>query len=169
MNWREILKQDDEKILRLSTQENIRGSGKGGQARNKTSNAVRITYGEYSALSSNSRSREANLKDSLRKLKLLIALDMNPSPDSGHAQRIYVKQDVVSDEIKRIGLKINERNREYPILLGYMVDALILFDADLKQISAATAQSVTSLSKFIKSVPKLHQVFQSIYSSRTQQ
>lgn len=69
---------DDELILRDCRWEAFRASGPGGQKRNKTSSAIRLTHlpTGLSAIASESRSQAANRQSALRRLRRSIALEL---------------------------------------------------------------------------------------------
>ncbi len=80
----ELLRMDDEALLRLCRCEACRGVGPGGQKRNKTSTAVRVTYEPrgLSAMDDVTRSQHLNRQNALRKLRLEMALNWRePSVD----------------------------------------------------------------------------------------
>ena len=73
-----LLELDDEALLRLCRQETYRASGPGGQHRNKTDSAVRLTapIGGVVALCADHRSQHRNRAEALRRLRLAIAMEM---------------------------------------------------------------------------------------------
>src|SRR5690242_2384161 len=79
--WRE---QSDEAFLADCRWEAFRGSGPGGQKRNKTSSAVRITHvpTRISATASESRSQAENRARALRRLRLQVVLESRQALDS---------------------------------------------------------------------------------------
>jgi len=163
--WIDYIIMDERRLLGLCRQENYRGSGKGGQARNKTSNAVRLTLDDYQATATQLRSKEGNLLQCLRKLRLMIAIDLKWSGQGEDSipQRKILPENKIFSELKRIGLAVNPSNKNYALLAGLLSDALIASDASLKSISAATGLSVTALSKKIHEIPELYRNFQRLY------
>ena len=83
----EILKLDDAALSRIVKLEFARGSGNGGQKRNKTSTAVRVVLEEYGVAASDcsERSQHRNRAAALRKLRMALALQerREPLPGSG--------------------------------------------------------------------------------------
>ncbi|MBQ6351654.1 MAG: peptide chain release factor, partial [Lentisphaeria bacterium] len=71
-----ILALDDGELSRIVKLEFSRGSGNGGQKRNKTSTAVRVVLEEYgvAAADCSERSQHRNRAAALRKLRLALAL-----------------------------------------------------------------------------------------------
>ena len=72
----------DDALLRLCTVETCRGSGPGGQKRNKTSSAVRLLHKPSGVAAENdeSRSQHVNRIFALRSLRLKIALQLRQPP-----------------------------------------------------------------------------------------
>lgn len=77
-----ILLCDDDALLRQCRCETCRGSGRGGQKRNRTDSAVRLTHLEtgVSASSDATRSQHSNRRDALRKLRGALALACRCQP-----------------------------------------------------------------------------------------
>ena len=75
VNWVHYILLDDKALLSQCRLEMIRGSGKGGQKKNKTSNAIRLHFFHFKAFSQKQRSQTANIKIALKKLRLEIALN----------------------------------------------------------------------------------------------
>ena len=74
----EWLALDDEVLLRQCRCEAVRGTGPGGQKRNKTSTAIRLTHlpSGLAVTDDVSRSQHQNRDSALRKLRLQIALEL---------------------------------------------------------------------------------------------
>ena len=70
-----VLSLDDDALVALCRLDTFRGSGPGGQKRNKTSSGVRVTHGpsNCAAAATVHRSQRHNLRDALRSLRLEIA------------------------------------------------------------------------------------------------
>lgn len=83
MNQRdEILCMDDENLAAICRLEFYKGSGPGGQHRNKTSSAVRVTLEKYNISVSDctERQQHRNRHNALKKLKMVLALTQRQSP-----------------------------------------------------------------------------------------
>src|ERR1700722_11659873 len=89
--------------------EAFRGSGPGGQKRNKTSSAVRLTHEltGLSATASDSRSQAQNRSAALRRLQHLMALQI---------RRPFVA--------KNLSLDISLRSDDYLTVMAWALDAL---------------------------------------------
>jgi hypothetical protein len=82
-----LLSLDDAALVALCRVENFRGSGPGGQKRNKTSSGVRVTHDASgcSASATVHRSQRHNLRDALRSLRLEIAFHVRREPVGGQS------------------------------------------------------------------------------------
>ncbi len=92
MTKHETLSLDDAALLRLCRVETCRGTGPGGQKRNKTSSAARVVHLEsgLAAIDDTTRSQHQNLARALNKLRLLLAVHLPPDaePDAPPAPAI---------------------------------------------------------------------------------
>lgn len=79
---REMRALDDDAFLRACEWQAFRGSGPGGQKRNKTSSGVRIVHPPtgLSAVATVKRSQQANLHAALRSLRLELAFSVRRDP-----------------------------------------------------------------------------------------
>jgi RF-1 domain len=127
--WLKLSDLELEKVCRLDF---FKASGRGGQKRNKTSNAVRFTH-EPSAIAvsdCSSRSQHKNRATALKKLRYQIALQVRVVPGT-------------PPERLDVGLS----NAEYPIFAAHILDVL----NDKEFIISQAAQSLElSTSKLIK-------------------
>jgi hypothetical protein len=73
-----LLFLSDEKLLAECRLDIFRGSGPGGQKRNKTSNSIRLTHppSGMSVIAQESRSQQVNKLHALRRLRLKLALEL---------------------------------------------------------------------------------------------
>lgn len=80
LQWRTC---PDEKLLAQCRWEAFRASGPGGQKRNKTSSAIRITHEPtgISGIANESRSQAGNRESALRRLRHRMTLDLRTSLD----------------------------------------------------------------------------------------
>ena len=88
----------------------LRGSGRGGQKRNVTESAVRLTLPDFdlSALSDVSRSQHENRRDAIRRLRKKLALNVRASsPASWHWDTIP-----------------GQKNPHYPLWIAHLLDVL---------------------------------------------
>lgn len=84
---KKLLLADDETLLRQCRIETFRGSGRGGQKRNRTDSAVRVTHvpTAISASSDATRSQHTNRRLALRRLRQAVALTCRCRPPATSA------------------------------------------------------------------------------------
>src|SRR5262249_25577048 len=76
----------DQELLAQSRIEALRGSGPGGQKRNKTSNSIRATHlpTGIHVVAGESRSQSENKMRAIRRLRLKLAVEIRESIDPAH-------------------------------------------------------------------------------------
>lgn len=81
-NRDEILKMDDAELSRLCELEFFKGTGNGGQKRNKTSSAARVRLAgtAYTAADCTERSQHRNRAAALAKLRIAVAFGERETP-----------------------------------------------------------------------------------------
>jgi hypothetical protein len=101
----------DEQLLAQCRFEAFRGPGPGGQKKNKTSSAVRITHVPtgISVIAGESRSQHQNRATALIRLRHRLALEI---------------REPLATRTSPIDLDISLRNPEYPTILGEVMDTL---------------------------------------------
>ena len=114
-NRNELLDLDDDNLLRHCRQECYRASGPGGQHRNTTDSAVRLTTldGSVVALCADHRSQHRNRAEALKRLRSVIAIDLRlpiePASEVVHWQGSW---------------KLGKKDRRYPGFIAHMLDVL---------------------------------------------
>jgi hypothetical protein len=137
MSRDEILLLDDAELLRLCRVDTFRGTGPGGQKRNKTESAVRVTHCEsgISAFDDQTRSQHLNRIRALQKLRLELAVNLR------QATRLW--------EGDCPGLN----SRLYPCWLGAVFDALEVSAFRLSEAAALLGASTGKLSRSLSRDP----------------
>ncbi len=137
MTRNEILLLADEELARLCRIDTFRGTGPGGQKRNKTESAVRVTHREsgLSAFDDQSRSQHLNRIRALQKLRLELAVNMRQVPQAWDKDCP--------------GLN----SRLYPCWLGTVFDALQAAEFRLSDAAALLGSSTGKLSRNISRDP----------------
>jgi hypothetical protein len=103
----------DEQLLADCRIESFRGPGPGGQKRNKTSSAIRLTHepSGLSAISTESRSQQRNRQMALGRLR--------------HKMALQVREDVDLAEFPDPQiLQVPRRSDEYPAAMGEVLDVV---------------------------------------------
>ena len=135
----------DEHLLADCRVDLYRGSGPGGQKRNKTSNAVRLTHLPTGivATATESRSLRENRLYALRRLRLKLAAALREPVDL-HA---FAPPPWFDDYVIDRQLHINARNPHHPATAALLLDVL---DAARANPAAAAVNLGISLRSFLK-------------------
>lgn len=141
-----ILSMSDDELSRLCRLEFIKATGNGGQKRNKTSSAVRVTLDEYglSAEDCSERSQHRNRAVALTKLrrKLAYAVRMDYFP--------FERTECSVDHF------------DYPRYLAKLLDLLCSCNWDYRQASLVYGVSASRLLKMIFRDPELAAYYNSM-------
>ena len=134
-----ILALDDMALSRLVKLEFTRGSGNGGQKRNKTSTAVRVVLPEYGveATDCTERSQHRNRAAALRKLRMNLALKVRCAPQPPPRSRVALTAP------------------EYPVYAARLLDNLAECGGDYRKAATRWGVSPTSLLKSVTRDPVL--------------
>ena len=135
----EILTLDDAALSKLVKLEFSRGSGNGGQKRNKTSTAVRVVLEEFGLAASDcsERSQHRNRAAALRKLRMLLALRERREP------------------LPPPRLRCALESPEYPLFAARLLDALDAAGGDYRRAAEAWGVSPTSVLRLLERDPRL--------------
>ncbi len=109
----DYLALDDAALLQQCRVETFRVSGPGGQHRNKTDTAVRLTHRPTGivALGQETRSQHRNRERALRRLRRAIALQLRrPLALDDYTPSPHLRAILTAPKIRRIG----PRHRDYP-------------------------------------------------------
>lgn len=149
----------DEQLLHACRVENYRASGPGGQKRNKTSSAVRITYlaSGISAIGTESRSQHDNRRKALSRLRVELALAIRrPTKKTMPAWW----PDVTTDTGR---LSLSPRSDHFAAAIAIVFDAL---DAASGSLPDAAALLGTSTSNLVDTCAKVPQVWAALQRLR---
>jgi hypothetical protein len=158
------LKQTDGELLKSCRVDTYRASGPGGQKRNKTSSAVRLSHlpSGISVIAEESRSQHENKARALRRLRLAIALQVR-SEWVTKEEPLYEAQTRNSMAEK---MSISTRNPDYPLVVGVVLDTVSFCDGQISEAARCLGCSTGQLSKFLVSHPKVHAAVNELRSSR---
>jgi hypothetical protein len=147
-NRNHLLSLSDSDLLKLCRTDNFIATGKGGQKRNKTESAVRITLKDTSitATASDDRQQSINKKRALRRLRLAVAMELREDVETWQGQ-----------------LDMNPKNQQYPQFIACLLDHLL---AQQWQVSEAAKSFALSTGKLIKIIAKDDTLWQFINSQR---
>ena len=135
----EILTLDDAALSRIVKLEFSRGSGNGGQKRNKTSTAVRVFLAEFdiSATDCSERSQHRNRAAALRKLRMELALRERRPP-------------LPPDRVK-----CAPESPDYPLYAARLLDAVEAAGGDYRSAAATWGVSPSALLRTLERDPRL--------------
>jgi hypothetical protein len=135
----------DELLLKQCRFEAFRGPGPGGQKRNKTSSAVRLTHAPtgISVIAGESRSQHSNRAAALKRLRHRLVLQtrepFNASPP----------------ELASLDLNLSPRSDRYLAVMGLVLDALSAFAWSVSESAAALGITTGKLVAFLRRDEKL--------------
>jgi hypothetical protein len=142
------LTPDDRLLAHACRMEAYQASGPGGQKRNRTYSAVRLTHPPtgISVTAEESRSQNENKARALRRLRMAIALRVRRQQGSGEAAipetvRAYFRQDAP--------LQVNQKNPIYPLVCATVLDALYCMEGSIGEASRMLGLSTGRLSRFL--------------------
>jgi len=145
--WLTFLRKTDSEILHLSKMDIFKGSGRGGQKRNKTSNAIRLTLSYLSVVETSSRSRAENIDKAIKKLRMAIALDLtSPLVHRCHFQNF---PEEIRAYLFKNTIRISSSNPVYPFFLGCIIDVFIKHEGNWTDISTEYKTSKSQIRRFI--------------------
>ena len=135
----EILTLDDAALSQLVKLEFTRGSGNGGQKRNKTSTAVRVVLEEFGLAASDcsERSQHRNRAAALKKLRMQLALSERRAPLPPPRTRCAAE------------------SPDYPLFAARLLDAVEAADGDYRRAAETCAMSPSALLKTLERDPAL--------------
>ncbi len=141
-NRDEILKMDDAELSRLCELEFFKGTGNGGQKRNKTSSAARVRLAgtAYTAADCTERSQHRNRAAALAKLRIAVAFGERETP---------------AQPPERFECALGHAG--YPLWLAHILDVAAEEKWKLKAVAAKIGCTPSSLVKKLARDPALWQ------------
>lgn len=138
----QLLALDDDHLLRQCRLDRFRATGPGGQHRNTTDSAVRLTLNddpEVSGMAVESRSQHQNRRAALARLRLAIALAYREEPAGPW----------------RESWQLNESNPDYARLTAAVFDALAARDYAVGEAAVLLGTSTGRLVRWLAGQPAL--------------
>lgn len=138
---------DSEALLRECRVERTRGSGPGGQRRNVTETAVRLTHlpTGLTAHGDERRSQAENLAAALRRLRVTLAVEHRSQVDP-HG-RI---SDLLRSRLRDGRIVLNPRHHDFPPILAEALDMLAATGHDPARAAAALGCSTSQLLRLLR-------------------
>ncbi|MBL0691094.1 MAG: hypothetical protein JJV97_02035 [SAR324 cluster bacterium] len=130
-DWQKFVSLSDPQLSSKCILIYTKGSGKGGQKRNKTSNRVQVKFFHLSTSEEASRYLSLNITKALRKLRFKISLDIIPNYNLRPLPSL-----LLSSKYKKINLhSLRENKPDYPLFCGWLLDSFIAQGGDWKLLS----------------------------------
>ncbi len=131
-----------DKLLAQCKVQRTRGSGPGGQHRNKVETAVVITHQPTGITGSagERRSQEDNRRVAIFRLRVNLALQ--------------VREPFEASPSPRFRLPVNSEHDDFPAVLAELLDAIASLDFDVKAAAGRFACSSSQLIKLLRAEPR---------------
>ena len=156
------IKPDD--LMRDCEVKRTKGSGPGGQHRNKVETAIAITHTptSLSAQATESRSQATNAKQALFRLRLRLALKCRTASDDDGATPPSA---LWSSRTKSGKVAVNENHADFPALLSEALDACWERQGDVKAAAEGFGVSSSQLVKLLAKTPEALQFVNQVRAS----
>ena len=152
MNPAQLSLEEFERDVEYTT---ARGSGPGGQHRNKTETAVRAIHSPtgLQAQAGERRSQAANKREALKRLRLRVAVEFRIEVELV-PPGIYEPSELWQS--RRVGKKIvvSRQHEDFPALLAEALDVLEHTENDVPRASALLEISTSQFIKFLAKAPE---------------
>lgn len=138
---------DGDELLRECRVERTRGSGPGGQRRNVTETAVRLTHVPtgLSAHGEERRSQAENLAAALRRLRVILAVEhREPVDPHGRVSELF------RSRLKDGRISLNPRHHDFAPILAEAMDMLAAAGFDPARAAAALGCSTSQLLRLLR-------------------
>jgi RF-1 domain len=143
----------DQQLLRSCRLDQHRGSGPGGQKRNKTSNAVRLTHtpSGIAVTASESRSLLENKTRALRRMRIKLAVDLREPLDPVK----FEPPDWFLSMRRGDRIEASHRHEFYVPLVGLVMDLMDAMNGNPSAVATMLGVSTTSIVKILEAEPQL--------------
>ena len=148
LNREKLLNLSDEELVSLCSVDPYKSTGNGGQKKNKTSSAIRMTLKDssISVTESGDRQQSVNKKRAIRKMRMAIAMELRDEAKKWEGQ-----------------LDMNAKNSQYPAFLACLIDNLVEKNW---QVSDVAKLFDISTGRFIKILAKDDNLWQYVNQQR---
>ncbi|HAI14821.1 MAG TPA: peptide chain release factor-like protein [Phycisphaerales bacterium] len=140
---------DPDELYAECSLKQTRGTGPGGQHRNKVATAVILTHDPTGITGQASERREqiANRKVALFRLRVNLALQVRRTP-------AYPPSDLIQARFLKGSIKVNPTHTDFPAILAEVLDNLYDCQLDPRQAGSRLGCSTSQLVKFLKNEPR---------------
>ncbi len=138
-----------ESLLQQCEVKRTRGSGPGGQHRNKVETAIVITHQPtgITGKASERRSQAANYDQAVNRLRINLALGFRSPDNPASANR---GRELWNSRVRSGKINISTQHEDFPAMLAVALDALENRDFDASQAAADLDCSTSQLVKLLK-------------------
>jgi hypothetical protein len=140
---------DPETLLSQCRVDRRRGSGPGGQHRNKTDSAIELVHTPtgITAQASERRSQHENQRQALRRLRLKLAIEVRGRHSRAQPSELWAT--------RRQGrtMPVNAKHRDFPALLAEAMDVVAACRWDVPKAGRCLSLSTSQLIKLLKKHP----------------
>ena len=161
-NWLDFLRLPDNELIKNCRTDVFKATGKGGQKKNKTSNAIRLTLSHLVVTESKSRSKAENTKNAIKKLRIAIATD--PKHKSVRSDNTTSPPDEILPYLQTSEIHINSKNPVFPVFLGHFFVSFIKHQGNWNALGKELGITTSQLRKFVGKQGALKQVFDRMQS-----
>ncbi len=154
--YREYLAMDDESLLKQCDSETYKASGPGGQHRNKTLSAVRLTHRPtgITGQSADSRSQHDNRRKALGRLRMNIACKLRRPVEPGKTELPAE----VAECLRKVGggsgrsrrIEVNRKNPRYWMVVAVVLDLLEACEGRLSDAAGLLGVSTSNITRVLK-------------------
>ena len=143
-----FLRLNDRQFLQQCRCDTYMASGHGGQKRNRTYSAVRLTHLEtgLSVIAEESRSQGENRIKALKRLRMALALYIRKAPS---AESFTMPEEIRSFFREDCPLQINKKNSQYPLFCATVLDVVYMEGGRIGDASRVLNTSTGRLNKFL--------------------
>jgi peptide chain release factor-like protein len=136
--------------------ENTRGSGPGGQHRNRVATAVRLTHTPTGLMgqASERRSQKDNARVALTRLRLNLALGYRSPLQDADFETPGPISAAWKSRVRGGKIRCNPDHSDFPALLAEVLDLLHLYQNDVAKTAALLEVSSSQLVKFLGTEPR---------------
>lgn len=145
----ELVALDDAALLKACRVDTLRGSGPGGQHRNKTESGVRLTHVASGVVAQafEERSQHANKAAALKRLRAAFALELREPPASP------TEDEPLPEELRAIlpgaKQKVGPNNARFVLGAAVLLDHLAAQEGRVGDVGAAIGLSTAAVSKLL--------------------
>ena len=141
----------DDELLRECRVDATRGSGPGGQKRNKTSNLIRLTHlpTKLQVVAGESRSQAENKLFALRRMRLKLATELREEIDLA----AFAPPDWFLEVRRDTRIEASHRHPRYAAIGGLVLDLLRALHGRPADVAGNLGVSTTAIIRFLENEP----------------